>query len=94
MIRERKESMTEQEFQKLQVGDSVRLHSDKVGYIQWFGRFNGKRWVKSARKRANGVWLWFPQDGMDGYVSRQLIKGHVAAPLLTEQEALLLRWET
>ena len=86
--------MTEQEFQKLQVGDSVQLHSGEVGYVQWFGKFDGKRWVRSARKRANGVRLWVPEDKTDGYVSRELVKGYAPASLLTAQEALRLRWET
>ena len=85
--------MTEQEFKKLQVGDGVQLHSGEVGYIQWFGKFNGKQWTKSPRKRADAVWIWFPQDRASGYVSRELLKGYLPPSLFTAQEALRLRCE-
>ena len=85
--------MTIDELRMLTTGDRVRLTSGAIGYVQWFGFFNGRRWVRSARKRADGVWLWLP-DGTDGYVSHLLIECYMPPELLTRKEALSLKYET
>jgi len=74
--------MTHEEFQKLTVGDWVKLKNRKVAVIQHFGRFNGKRWVKSSRKRANGAWIYIPEDDIDGYEAREWIDCKIPAPSL------------
>jgi len=70
--------MEDTQFHKLQKGDWVET-SMGVGTIVHFGRWNGKRWVRSARKRANGVYVYF-DDGDEGYVSRSHIKQCLPAP--------------
>ena len=72
--------MTEELFRKLEKGDHVKLKTGQIGAVQWFGLFNGKRWVRSTRMRANGAWLWIG-DKDEGYVSRTLMESYVPAPL-------------
>jgi len=46
------------------------------GYL---AKWNGKRWVKSARKRADGVYLYF-DDGDEGYIAKAHIEKYLPAP--------------
>lgn len=61
--------MTEQEQQHTLVGDWLDT-SCGVGTIQHWGKWNGKRWIKSTRKRANGFYVYFNKDRVSNYIHR------------------------
>ena len=65
-------------FYKLLKGDWVETEDGKIGVIVHFGRWNGKRWVKSSRKRADGVYVW--NQGWEGYVHRSQLRRYLPAP--------------
>ncbi len=73
--------MTTETLRHLERGDHVRLLNGRVGCIQWFGKFHA-RWQRSARKRADGAWLWFPGTEDEGYVSAAQMQQYETAPLL------------
>lgn len=68
--------MTEKEFRKLKVGDSVLLHSGLKGKIGFFAKFLRNRfWAASNQKKADGIYFEENQnlDGAD-YVHRRHIR--------------------
>jgi len=68
------------EFSKLERGDWVETMYSTYGTVQDFGKFNGKRWIKSSRKNANGVWLDVPGEP-GGWYHRSDIRQYVPAPV-------------
>lgn len=57
-------------FQKLKIGDWIEMRSGDLMRIRHFGFWTGKRWKKSSRKRANGVWVRDPRDESEGFVHK------------------------
>jgi len=67
------------EIKQLVKGDWVKTDQG-IGVIQYFGEFNGNRWRRCTRKRANGAWIYFPSRNIDGYVHRVHILKYLCAP--------------
>ena len=65
-------------FYKLRKGDWVETVMG-VGIIVHFGRWNGRKWIRSSRKKANGAYIYF-DDKSEGYVDRTLIKRYLPPP--------------
>ena len=73
--------MLEDAFRRLEEGDWVEFLSGTKGCVQHFGAWDGKHWRRAARKRADGIWIWSPNDGTDGWIHRALVRRYIPAPL-------------
>lgn len=62
-------------------GDWVETDTGVIGSIEYFAKYNGIRWVKASKRKANGIYLNVPfRSG--SYVSCINMKQRLPAPPL------------
>ena len=68
--------MTEKEFRKLKIGDSVLLHSGLKGKVGFFAKqLRNRSWAASSQKKADGIYFEDNKKlGGTDYVHRRSIQ--------------------
>ena len=70
--RPRRAEPVREELQHVRKGDKVYVRGMGPAVVLWFGRWDGRRWVRSSRERADGVWV--KSEGAEGYVRACLVE--------------------